>query len=177
MIWFFKPYSFEKRLAQAYNQYCEIVPDGDWVCLMDGDSMFLENNFGHIAQEYIDLYPECKLFVPVTNRVGKRSHCFQKERSKNPDIKYHREISRAICDTREIKDMSHVRYPSMPCFLFRKETWAQVGGFRDNGQIMGTDVDFSKKVLELGPCYRMNGLYLFHYYRLCEGINSKAHLQ
>lgn len=177
MIWFFKPYSFDKRLAIAYNQYCQSVPDNDWICLLDGDSMFLESNFGHIAQDYINKYPECKLFVPVTNRIGKKSHCYKSIRSENPDITHHRIISKKLRKSREIKDMSHVRYPSMPCFLFSKKTWEEVGGFIDNGKIMGTDVTFSKKVLDIGPCYRMNGLYLFHYYRLCEGRKFKGHLK
>lgn len=176
MIWFFTPYSSEKSMGPVYNKYCETVPDEDWICLMDGDSMFLESNFGHIAQNYIDRYPECRLFIPVTNRVGKKSHCFNRIRSDDPNIIHHRKISEAVRDSLEIKDMSHVRYPSMPCFLFSKKTWKEVGGFYDNGQILGVDIRFSKKTLELGPCYRMNGLYLFHYYRLCEGINSRSHI-
>jgi glycosyl transferase, family 25 len=181
MIWYFKPYSFDKDLGKAYNQYCELVPnDEDWICLMDGDSMFLNSNFGHIIQEYINQYPECKLFLPVVNRIGKSSQCYKGLISSNPDIVYHRKIAkRLIEEGRQVKSL--VKDPnlsiSMPCFIFQKKTWKAVGGFDETQRILGVDVRFSEKVRKLkAPIYLMENLYLFHYYRLLEGKNDKSHI-
>lgn len=176
-IWYFKPYAEDKDLGRAYNEYCQLVGDNDWICLMDGDSMFLRSNYGHIIRRYIDAYPECALFVPVTNRVGKGSHCYQGKRSENPDMSHHKRIADSLCESTQVKSMDHVRYPSMPCFIFSKKTWKTVGGFDQTGRILGVDVRFSKKVMATGRAYRMEGLYLLHYYRLNEGYKSLVHVK
>ena len=176
MIWFFKPYALNKELAIAYNEYCEVVPDNDWICLLDGDSMFLESDYGHIIQSYINKYPECKLFIPTTNRVKRKFQCYKGVISEEPNIKTHRKISKNIRKSFDIKDLSSKKSISMPCFIFSKKTWQEVGGFKNTGRVGGVDLSFSKKVLKIGPCYRMKGLYLFHYYRMCEGIKNNKHL-
>lgn len=169
----------EKDIGVAYNRYCENVPEDDWICLMDGDAMFLVSNYGHLIQKYIDSYPNTELFVPVTNRVGKGSHCWRGKRSDEPDMRVHKQIAdQCARSPLEVKDMNHVRWPSMPCFVFPKKVWHKVGGFDETGNILGVDVRFSQKVMEAGgSCLRMNGVYLLHYYRLNEGIRYKAHVQ
>lgn len=175
-IWFFKPYAEDKNLGKAYNDYCQLAAEDDWICLMDGDAMFLVSNYGHIIRDYINRYPSASLLLPVTNRVGKGSHCYQGKRSEDPDMRNHRKIAKMLSDSREVKNMNHVRWPSMPCFVFSKKLWKQVGGFDETGRILGVDVRFSKKAMDKGDCYRMNGLYLLHYYRLNEGIHDKSHV-
>lgn len=176
-IWYFKPYDSDKNLGRSYNEYCRLVPDSDWICLLDGDCMFLASNWGHIAQQYIMQYPDTALFIPVTNRVGKGSQCYGDKRSDDPNIKHHKALADKAAQKLMVKDMNHVRWPSMPCFLFSKAIWNQVGGFDETGRILGVDVRFSQKVMGVGSCLRMNGLYLFHYYRLNEGIRHLDHVK
>lgn len=175
-IWYFTPYSLEKAIGKAYNEYCKIVPKDDWICLMDGDAMFLQSNFGHIILDYINTYPECLLFLPVTNRVKKKAQCYKQNHSSDPNLVTHKKISNKLSVKRTINDLSKLEYPTMPCFIFSKKTWESVGGFDERSTILGVDWRFSKKVIEQGPCYRMNGLYLLHYYRLIEGIKSTKHI-
>lgn len=176
-IWYFKPYADDKNLGRAYNQYCRLVPDDDWICLMDGDSMFLNSNWGHIAKKYIRLFPQTALFIPVTNRVGKHSQCYGDKRSEDPNIINHKILADKAAKKFQVKNMNHVQWPSMPCFIFSKKMWKLVGGFDETGRILGVDVKFSEKVMQHGDCLKMNGLYLFHYYRLKEGFRSLDHLK
>lgn len=176
-IRFAKPYAFDKNLGRAFNEECRLADKNDWICLMDGDSMFLRSDYGHIAKKYIETYPNTALFVPITNRVGKKSHCYQSIRSEDPNILNHKRIADTLVKQMGVKNMNHVTWPSMPCFLFSKKTWEKVGGFDETGRILGVDVRFSQKVMKHGDCLRMNGLYLFHYYRMLEGWKSKKHLQ
>jgi GT2 family glycosyltransferase len=177
MVWYFKPYSITKNLGAAYNQYCEMVPDNDWICLMDGDCMFLRADFGHLIEKYIAKWPHTKLFIPVVNRVGKGSQCHRGKRSADPNIINHKTIADRVGNLLEVKDMNGTKAPSMPCFIFSKKTYNQIGGFDETGNILGVDLRFSRKACELGKCYRMNGLYMFHYYRLKEGYKSLKHIK
>ena len=69
MIYFFTPYSFEKKLFEAYDGYMDLVPnDNDWVCFLDGDTFFFENNFGHQIREYTERYPEAGMFTSYASR-------------------------------------------------------------------------------------------------------------
>ena len=178
MIWFFKPYSLDKDIGKAYNEYCSLVPDGDWICLLDGDTQFLTSDYGHLCQKYIDAFPECELFVPYVNRIGKRSQCYNRIISENPDIKYHKKIADKIKHFTTVKDISRDPHLSisMPMFLFSKKLWAETGGFDETERILGVDVRFSEKARKRTRIYLMEGFYLFHYYRLMEGAQSKDHL-
>lgn len=178
MIWYFKPYSVTKNLGEAYNEYCKLVPENDWICLLDGDAMFLRSDFGHGIQEYITRKPDVKLWIPVVNRVGKVIQCYQRQRSKESNLKIHKKIADDLYSGGPKSELwKHPKPPSMPCFVFSKKTWNEVGGFDETGQILGVDIRFSEKVLKLGQCQIMKSIYLLHYYRLNEGYRSKKHLQ
>jgi GT2 family glycosyltransferase len=179
MIWFFKPYSLEKDIGKAYNEYCSLVPDGDWICLLDGDTLFLTSDYGHICQKYINAFPECQFFFPYVSRVGKRAQCYNRTISSNPDITYHKKIADSIKTKIKVKDINrHEPFLriSMPMFLFSKKIWKEVGGFDETQRILGVDIRFSDKVRKHTKVYRMEGFYLLHYYRLLEGVQNKDHL-
>jgi hypothetical protein len=58
----------------------------------------------------------------------------------------------------------------------QKKIWKKVP-FPEDHQVLNVDKFFSQSMLKAGyPIYRADGLYLFHYYRLLEGANSKDHL-
>jgi GT2 family glycosyltransferase len=60
--------------------------------------------------------------------------------------------------------------------LVSKKTWNEIK-FSESGKCLGVDNDFSANVLERGKkIYRMDSLYVFHAYRLKNGIKDKTHL-
>lgn len=176
MIYFFTPYSWEKNIGQAYNQYIRLVPnDDDYICLMDGDIMFLTADFGDHLQNIVNKYPEASLFTCLTNRVGNRGQCYRGDMSENFDVKFHEAIAKDL-QARNYFLVSPVnRVISGHLLLFKKKVWREVGGFFEKG-ILKVDNDFSRKVLlKRGIIYLMEGVYVFHKYRT-NGKNNKNHL-
>jgi hypothetical protein len=177
MIYFFTPYSFEKNLGKAYNQYCDLVPnDSDWICIMDGDMMFV-NDFGSIIQAHITKRPDTGLFLCLTNRVKNTQQCYNGEISENSDLGYHAQIAKHLEVNKklQVKEMNRVASGYLMCF--KKETWKVVGKFYEKG-ILAVDNKFSKAILDNGLKIRiMEDLYAIHYYRLLQGIKDKSHLR
>ncbi len=177
MIYFFTPYSFEKKLGKAYNDYCKLVPnDNDWICLMDGDIMFV-TDFGKTIKDHIEKYPDTGLFLCQTNRVKNLQQCYEGAISENTDLAYHAKIAKRLETTNklQVKEMDRVASGYFMCFT--KKTWKEVGGFHRNG-ILAVDNLFSKAILKKGYKIRiMMDLYAIHYYRMLQGIKDKSHLK
>lgn len=176
-IWYVKPYSLAKNIAREYNKYCKAASDKDWICLMDGDTMFLNSDYGHIIAKYIKKYPECQFFIPTVNRVKNTRQCYEGHISEDPNILNHRQIALNVAKTYGIEEMPEGKTITMPCYIFSKKLWKKVGGFTERKRIAGVDWRFSKKAGVYSPCYKMSGLYLFHYYRMDKDIKDLSHLE
>lgn len=178
MIYFFSPYSFEKNLGQAYNEYFKLVPkEEDWICFTDLDSMFLIPEIGNQLQNYINKYPETGLFTCLTNRVGNLEQCYKGEISNNSDILYHKKIAIQLKEQNNLKVKELKNIISGHLMLIQKGNWRRVGGFKNNG-VLAIDNDFSKKILlNRMKILLMEEVYLLHYYRFLEGISYKQHLK
>jgi GT2 family glycosyltransferase len=175
-IWCFVPYTNEKNLGKAYNEYCELVPnDDDWIVIKDGDVMFLTPDFFELITEHISEHPDTGIFTCLTNRIGTLSQLYEGKISEIRDIGYHREIAMSI---RNNKTTTLTNYPvSSLVMCFKKNTWKDVGKFREDKKFLGVDYDFSHKILNNGLDIRiMNNIYVFHYYRLLEGAGYIEHL-
>lgn len=182
MIYFFTPYSFEKKLFEAYDSYINLLPgENDWACLTDGDACFFENNFGHQIQEYINKYPDTGIFTSYASRCGYKFMVPEGIDQNNDSIKYHRSQSQEIYKkfdglAKEIND--HI---SGHLICVKKSTWQLIRSelFKvcDGANLLGVDTQISNLILGHGLKIRlMRGIYLFHYYRLTEGKEYKEHL-
>ena len=63
MIYFFTPYSFNFKLLDAIAGCMELLKPDDWAVIMDGDTMFLQPDFGHQIQRHSENHPESGLFT------------------------------------------------------------------------------------------------------------------
>jgi hypothetical protein len=64
--------------------------------------------------------------------------------------------------------------------VFRKSLWKQFPFPEETpaGTILGIDTEWTNRLLASGKTIaRMDGLLLFHYYRLAEGRKYKEHLK
>lgn len=178
MLYFFTPYGFDGNLGKACNQYMELLPnDEDWACLMDGDIMFLKNDYGKHIQDCINRYPDTQLFTCLTNRVGKKKQLHQGYFSDVADIKVHRRL--ALNLSGQLSTDAPVINAPLSGFLLviQKKAWKKVR-FSEAKKQLGVDDDFTKRLQASGAKIRiMMGLYVFHYYRLLEGKNHKTHLK
>lgn len=187
MIYYFSPYSLEGNLGKAYNDYCKLVPDDAWICLIDGDVLFLHNEWGKHFQDLVNKYPDTGLFTTFTNRVGNLNQCFQDMLSENSDLIYHRKLALQLQKERylDIKELNEII--SGHIMLFSKKTWQEIGGFPEelsekfkqkfSANIATVDNRFSNRVLKAGKKILLaQGIYALHYYRLCEGRAYRDHL-
>ena len=178
MIYYFTPYSLEKNIGKAYNQYMSLLPnDEDYGVLMDGDIMFLTFDWGHQIAEVIKKHPDAGIITCQTNRIAKNKVQLYSEDS--PDVLVHRLIAKDLDNkfrgqTRQIRQ-------SISGFLMiiQKKTWEEVGKFPEiPNKILDIDTRFSRMILNAKKTiYLMRGMYVFHYYRLAEGRKYKDHLR
>jgi GT2 family glycosyltransferase len=178
VIYFFNPYSIDKDLGKAYNDYMALLPnDEDWACLTDGDTMFLMPDYGHQIQQIIDLHPETGLFTCLTNRVGCTDQCYRKVISNERDILKHKRIAQDLYTNKTgVKELRNII--SGHCMIVQKKTWEAVGKFPEGMGILAVDNEFSKRILDSGrKILLMEGVYILHWYRFDTGISDKSHIK
>lgn len=170
------PFRRDKNLAAAYNfvfeRYCR---PNDWVVLRDIDTMFLTPDAPNIIEDYINLYPDTGIFTCYTNRLSLHSkdQLYGGAISPNTNILHHIKIAESLKEDRSVKEID--KKISGFLMVISYKTWEK---FKFSGAAcLGVDNQFSQGILDAGlPIYRMNGVYLFHSYRILNGINNKTHL-
>ena len=175
----FTPYSVEKNLGKAYNDCFEMIGDDDWCCLRDMDTMFLTPDAGDIVFNYAYQNPGCVLTC-YTNRI----HPLAMEQLvsgtliNSPELLSHIEISN-YKKGKNIYQTTKLTGPlSGFLMLLSKKVWRTIGGFDENIGLLGVDTDFYKRVRQAQiPVLRMDGLYIWHTYRLGKDIKDTTHLK
>jgi GT2 family glycosyltransferase len=172
------PFDQNKNLGKAYNKAFEDVEERDWVCLIDHDVLFLTPDAINLMYEYARSFPDTGIFTCYTNRIHPLAadQLLDGKVNENTCIKYHSE--RAYNQKRfgvTVGEINHVISGFL--MLVSKKTWNKIK-FTESGKCLGVDNDFSANVLAQGKkIYRMNSLYVWHTYRLTNGITDKSHLQ
>lgn len=181
MIWFFTPYSFEKKMFEAWDQYMNLVPNpDDWVCMMDGDVLFLISDFGHQMQEYINKYPDTGLFTCYASRTSRTKLRWPGANMENPSVVYHagkaEQLHKAyhgvVIDLEKLNALGYL-------MLIKKSTWLlirdKVAENTAEKNILGVDTRISNAIRDAGlKQYLMKGMYVMHYYRMKNGVHDTA---
>lgn len=171
------PFAEDKNLGRAYNEAFEGIGENDWVCLIDHDVLFLTPDAINLMHEYVRSYPNTGIFTCFTNRIHPlaEDQLLNGQLSENTFIDFHMQL--AYNQKRfgiKVTEIRHVISGFL--MLVSKKTWNEVK-FSEAGKCLGVDNDFSANVLERGKkIYRMDSLYVFHAYRLKNGIKDKTHL-
>lgn len=166
MIHYITPYSTENNIGKAYNEAINCVPnDEDWIVLRDGDTMFLTPNWGRIIEENLKLHEgEYALLGAKTNRIGVYHH---KEQGMFNEFDVRKHYDKALeLEQAKRNNVQKVGFDIAGFFMaFQKKTWIAVGGFPENTPVF--DRIFTRKVRQIeGKVGVMEGLYLFHCYRI-----------
>lgn len=182
-IYYLTPYAQDRKLGAAYNQSCSIVPDdSDWICLRDGDTMFLNFDWGDIIANAINNHSHIySAFTCYASRIGGIAQQYENIISEDSDILNHREIAlkNASLNAGKVKDISLTPFISGHFILFPKWLWNKVKFMEktNQGTFLGIDNNFFHHVRVKG--YKIGlieDLYMFHYYRLKEGRDYNKHL-
>ena len=171
------PFDLDKNLGRAYNKAFEDVEERDWVCLMDHDVLLLTSDAVNIMDEYTRSYPATGIFTCYTNRIHPLSadQLLHGKISDNTDVSFHMQL--AYNQKRfgvQVTEINHVISGFL--MLVSKRTWNKIK-FPEHGKCLGVDNLFTQAVLNEGKkIYRMDSLYVWHTYRLLNGIKDKTHL-
>ncbi len=190
-------FSGNKNLGAAYNIAMSEAPEESHVCLRDGDTCWLTPDYGVHLAEYVRLHPNA-ILTCWTNRINERAE--QQYFDTITDAPYPSAKDFSIRNITDIK--LHLKkselikgylYNVTPlhgfvsgfCLVVPKSVWnnhkfAEKQVYEDRGphNLLGVDNDFTNRVRAAGvPVLRMDGLYIWHTYRLLTGDNDKSHLQ
>lgn len=159
MIYYFTPFDVNKNIGKTHNAHCELVANSeDWICIRDGDTMFLNSDYGRIIEKAIAEHGDnYDAFTCYTNRIGVPELRYKNVLFDEQDLDIHIDIANNIKEDTTITD---VRVCAGYFMLFKKSIWEQVGGFNENS--IRFDIEFSSKLQRIG---RINSLYVLHLYR------------
>jgi len=96
MIWTHLAYSQQKNLGKAYNDFMKLLPEDDWACYLDHDAMMTTTTWYNQLESVISKHPECRCFVPMTNRIGCEWQRYGWVSEEDHDIRYHRRVGLQI---------------------------------------------------------------------------------
>ncbi len=170
------PYRSDKNLGKAYNDFMRLIPDGNWVCLHDHDTMFLLPETIQMIDEYTKKFPDTGIFTCWTNRIGNPHQRVLPLNDNNDSILYHIGVAEKY---KELLFQCSEVITEISGFLMviNKSTWNKIK-FQESGKCLGIDTDFSLKVLASGMnILRMDSVYVWHTYRSKNGITDKTHLR
>jgi hypothetical protein len=172
------PYNLEKDLGKAYNETMQLIPDGDAACFHDIDVMMLTPDAGSIIHHYATLFPNA-LLTCYTNRVSElsRRQLLNQTLSQDPNIMNHMALAKK--QQASLYKVTPInRDISGMLMVIPKSLW-QKHPFDETGQCLGVDTKYGRKLRAAGiNILRMDGLYVFHIYRMgMKNIYDKSHLQ
>jgi hypothetical protein len=163
------PGKSDLNFGKAINDVIEFLPEEDWVCLRDIDTLPLHHRVFFKQCEDIAESGEYDLVSCVTNRLGVKYQLHDGKISDNFDIKHHLQIAYNRYDEYKSTVDEAPGNIAGVMMLFSKQTWEDVGRFKEGGvQVDGSFLDylFSNKVKKIGGKIGVaKGIYLFHIYR------------
>lgn len=177
------PFRIDRNLGKAYNDTFRLIGDDDWLCITDYDVLFLLPDTINNLYGYIERYPEADMFVSWANRtfhsnqqlyggpVATSFHIPHDDVISN-QIKIAREAQRDLYKVTRIQ-----RTISGFLMVIPKRTWNEIK-FVEDLKCLGVDSVFSQRMVDAGKTiYRMDGVYVWHTYRLENGVKYKSHLE
>lgn len=178
MVHCITPYREDKNLGLAYNEAMSRIPDGDWACITDWDVLMLLPDTIAQLNEYARRFPDTGIFTCYasrTHRINTGCQGFDEGPSDNDSILHH--IAVAKKQTEQLYEVSQIeRFISGFLMMVSKDVWNK-HKFVDNMKCLDVDNIYSNKILAAGlPIRRMNGIYIWHTYRLGKDIKDTTHL-
>jgi hypothetical protein len=168
-----QPFAIDGNLGRAYNESAEGLDDDEWIAVMDQDICMLDSRLKYwIGQCLAEHEDKFDVFVPVTNRLSDSQQLVEGMYFTH-DIRQHRNKTKHRWDAFGTSTVPTTK-PTAGMLMVMKVRTLRTVRFR-NG-IWFIDTDFYRRAESMG--YRfglMRGIYVFHYYRLCEN-KSSAHL-
>lgn len=176
-IHYIQPYSTEKNIGLAINEAirCLNAAPEDWIVLNDYDAIYCSPNYGRHIEACIRKYgKEYVLLGSMTNRI-RADHQKVPGMFEEMDMRKHFKVGKDLEDKHwaEVKPCTGV---AGFCMAFPKSAWDKIKFQEDDIKF---DTHFSQAVSKLGKIGVMQGVYMFHAYRLwsSDPLNETNHLK
>jgi hypothetical protein len=176
------PARSDKNFGLAVNQAIEGLPENDWICLRDIDTVPpYHEEFIKQIEEIANNPKGFSLIGCMTNRLGLPWQLVPNMfNEKNMDV--HRAKAKELAIIKTIKPLTGLQTVGGLMMLFSKSTWRKAGKFPEGGiEIKGKFVDyhFSKAVSKFAKLGIAENVYLFHMYRwdAKDTRTEKSHLK
>lgn len=176
-IWHSTPFARDKNLGRAYNEEFKKIGPKDWLVIRDIDTILLTPEAPNIIEDYINAFPGTGIFTCFCNRVSPsaKAQLHDGMCSINFDIRHHTRLAQNYSESKQTAtEINHVI--SGMLMVISKKTWNKIK-FSETGKCLAVDHLYSQSVLSAGlKIRRIDRLYIFHAYRILNGINDKKHL-
>jgi len=164
------PARSDKNFGKAINQMIEGLPDNDWICLRDIDTLpAWHEEFIKQCEEVANNPQGFGLIGCMTNRIG-LDYQLVPGMFEEFDIRKHRAKAKELAKNRNIKSIGTAQTVGGLFMMFSKKIWLEVGKFPEGGvMIKGSFIDYLFSVKVRAKGYKLGiaeGIYLFHSYRL-----------
>jgi hypothetical protein len=161
-VHYLQPFAVDKDICKAYNQACKLIPDEDWICITDMDTMFLHPKQKRIIDR-VAKSSQADLYGCVTNRCNVPDLVLPSMFDER-DIKKHYQKAEERIQFGDVVEPYKGVIPGY-FMLFSKKTWNQVQGFSipEYGVNYAFDQYFSAKIKRKAI---IKGVYLLHLYRI-----------
>lgn len=171
------PYALDKDLGRAYNEAMATIPNNGWACILDYDVQFLTPDAIAIVHEYTKRFPRAGMLTCWTNRIHPLStQLFNGQVNPDPDITKHIRIAQE----RKKHLYAVTELPGQVSgflMVIKKSTWLRCN-FKEGIGCLGVDTHYWRLLKKRGlSILRMEGLYVWHNYRIMTGISDKTHLK
>lgn len=172
-IYYSTPYSPSRDIGGANNEFIKLLPDDAWVCITDGDAMFLRDHWGDDISNVVRKHGhEFQLIGCTTNRLGHVKQLYNKEFSEEMSMREHHRIAEELWDkyTTQVDEIDSIAGVFM---LFNKSTWEKVGGFKPRRHDADTQFSLAmrKHNFKIGIA---RGIYMMHAYRITKTTQHEA---
>lgn len=174
IIHYITPFSSDKNIGKEYNDRIAELPEDCYICLRDGDSMFLTPDWGKQIEEIILANPQFQLIGCVTNRLRGGAQVIEGMFDEG-DISKHIQTALSL-QSKRTEVLGAMGIAGL-CMIFHKSVWNKVK-FQERS--IKFDSQFCGGVAGLGMRIGIaTGLYLFHLYRWGkeDARNYTKHLQ
>jgi hypothetical protein len=160
------PARADKNFGRAINILIESLPENDWICLRDIDTIPPDHALFIKQCEELANDPRGYFLIGcMTNRIGLTYQLVPKMWDEW-DFRKHREKAKELSTIKTIKPLSQMQTVGGVMMLFPKYTWQKVGGFPEGGiKLQGGYLDYHFSKAVKGPKGIAENIYLFHHYR------------
>lgn len=176
------PYRADKNLGRAYNDAFRNLSKASVLCIRDYDTLWLTHDYNRHLDAYHERYPGAVLTC-LTNRVSPLSvpQLMYGKPVPGADMVYHLKQAEKLVRTHLDTD----RYPvkeiqqdiSGLVMVIPRSVW-EAHPFSEENLCLGVDTEWNRRIRAAGvKILLMQGVYVWHTYRLLTGIHDKRHLK